>query len=217
MKKRILLSLLLTGSTFVHAMKNEPSFLDSFLSWFSSNQTPNESKLIKALRKSKNKFNEELGDIYCINYNGYKPDPREFLGYCYCHSIKDDIGFCPLRTLRALNLNPSMLEKYHEVRCNGYSALGATMMAEDTSIKEKHTLIQKLITRYAFKLTLKDIGLAELILYDAITEHHKTFLHLLHAHSSIHWSALPQEVRTQIAQHMIRLFKNEFWLLPEKH
>ncbi len=89
------------------------------------------------------------------------------------------------------------------------------MLAKEISIENKHTFIQELIG-YGFKPTPKDIELAELALYDGIAEHQITMLYLLHVQSQANWSELPQEVRTQIAQYMIQLFKKEFWFLPEK-
>jgi len=59
MNKHIALSLLIFSSSFAHGMENEFSLLNP-LSWFSSNQTPNESKLIADLRTNKNDLEDLL-------------------------------------------------------------------------------------------------------------------------------------------------------------
>jgi hypothetical protein len=223
MKKHIALSLLIFSSTFTHTMEKEFSFLNPF-SWFSSSQTPNESKLIADLRANINDFenqlkldrSKELEKTYLLpetlqlfmHIGTTKPD--QFIQYCYYQKFHETemVDFDEICT------DTSLLKKYHELEINGYSALGAAMLAKEISIEEKLKFIKKLI-KYNFKPTLKDIGIAELVLYDAITEHHKTLLHLLHPHSEINWSVLPHEIRNHITQYILQLLRKEFWLLPE--
>jgi len=203
------LSLLIINPAFKHTMESESSFLTSLFSWSSSDQTPQESALITDLRKNKKKFDKKLTKRYCFIYNGYVPSPCDLLGYCYYPKT-----FNPLHLLK--NLDPSMLEQWHKAQLYDYSSLGAAMLSKHTSIEQKRNFIKTLMTKYDFKPTLKDIGLAQLVLYDGISaEYKKIFLHLLHTRTGISWSALPKEIRTHIAQYMIQLFKKDFWLLPE--
>ena len=224
MKKQITLSLLILSTTFAHAMEKESSFLN-FFSWFSStsNQEPNESKLITGLRKNINDFEnqlkltkwEETQKTYIIQvtfqpFAYIKTDPIIFIEYCYYQKFHET----EMVDFNAICTDTSLLKKYQEVKIDGYSALGAAMLAKEKSIKEKRKFIEKLI-RYGFKPTQKDMGIVELTLHDNITEHKKTFLHLLQAQPEVNWSVLPQEIRKNIAHYMIELFKKEFWLLPK--
>jgi hypothetical protein len=109
---------------------------------------------------------------------------------------------------------------------NGYSALGAAMLAPDISFEKRRVFIRELI-KYGFKSTLRDMQLAELILYDEIMKEERgiglkskklkiKFIHLLHSDSSAPWRVLPKELRKLIAQYMIQVLKKEedCWLLP---
>jgi len=202
-------------------MESDSSFLSSFSfgsflsTWFSFNQAPKESELISYIRTSKNEFesllqfseHQKKEHPYRTSHAVYNVNatPLEFWQYYYHHKVyKYPLDVCFHRKL----------EEYHEEEINGYSVLGASMIAKDVSIEEKRNCIQELINR-GFKPTSKDMVLANLYLYDGMLGHQKIFLHLSHAHSQADWSVLPQEVRKLIAQHMIQLFKKEFWLLPE--
>lgn len=200
-------------------MEKESSLL-SFFSWFSSNQTPKESKLISDLRANKNEFedklrnkevkrlleNEEYMSIFPFSAYNMTSTPIKFLQYCYYLKFHENMF-----NMRLDDIDIPSLKKCREARLNGYSALGAAIISDDTSIQEKRNFIKTLMIKYDFKPTLKDISLAELYLYDNISaEHKKIFIHLLHTHASTDWSVLPQEVRKHIAQYMIQLFKNEY-------
>ena len=224
MNKCIALSLLIMSPIFTHAMEDNSwryfSSLRPYLPvWPSFNQMPQESKQIQALRASKSKFNNQLTALWMSHWNRTIYNPTTFWSYCYCPK---DTSLIELNILKYLDSYPSVLKECQEDQIDGYSALGTTMMAtnlsffaKDISIEEKRNFIQELTNR-GFKPTPKDIELAELILYDGIIGHQKIFLHLQHIHSQANWSVLPQEVRKQITQYMLQLFKKEFWLLPEK-
>ena len=224
MKKQILASLLILSPTFTRTMENDTWSLSSFSlssflpEWLSFNKVSNESKLISNLRRSKDDFEnkllsnkEEIKRVlkkqplaFYLKVNHY---PIWFLQYCYYQEI-----------IKHLDENLTLIATFpflKNMQINGYTALGAAIISREPSVDKKRSFIQKLLNS-GFELIPKDLELAELALYDAIATHHKTLLHLLHAHSDVNWSVLPQEVRKQIAQYMLQLFKNELWLLPEK-
>lgn len=212
MKNRIALSLLIVSSAFTHTMENDTWSLSCFSlrsylpAWLPFSQTPQESKLTSNIRKSKNELRSLLIDLWVEQFEIEK-DYSSFLCYCYYPKNKE------LENLNHLNSLPSTLKNWRAGRVNGYSALGAAIISDKTSIEEKRNFIQKLL-KNGFRPTTKDIRLAQLALYDGITKH-KALLHVLY--SQANWATLPQEIRSQIAQYMIQLFKNEFWLLPENY
>jgi len=220
MKKYIALSLLITSSTFMHAMEDDNWSLSSlssrFSAWLSSGQISNESKLISDLRRSKDDFerkllsNQEqvqialkrfpLGDF--LKSARY---PIWLLQYCYYQEI-----------IRHLDENLSLIATLpfcKNMQINGYTALGAAIISREPSIDKKRFFIQNLLNS-GFELTPEDIKLAELTLYDEVTKQQKTILHFLHV-SSDYWFVLPQEIRQLIIRYMIDSFKNEVWLLPK--
>ncbi len=240
MNKHIALSLLILSTAFTHTMEERAYQLmyESFSSFFSlssyfpakpsasqmpnDSQTANESELISNLRASKNEFESQLQldkweehqlklespiSIMMSN-NSINLTPVGFLQYCYYHRFH--INMLRYRYGSA----SSSLDKYRDIQIDGYSTSGAIMISRKISAKEKRDFIRAWVIR-GFKPTPKDIGLAELILYDGIAEYQIAITHLLHAHSDVNWSVLPQEIRKIIAQNMIQLFKSELWLLPE--
>ncbi len=211
MKEHIALSLLIMITSLTHTMKRD--------SCFSSNQILNKSKLVSDLRASKNEFENQLLQLdeqikqklkhplgVKIFFMQINTNPVRFLQYCYYQGMHEHIY---------MNLYEVRTFACQEMHVNGYSAFGATMIAKETSIETKHEFAQRLI-KSGFKPTTKDVELAELILYDGIAEYQIAIIHLLHAHSQANWFELPQEIRTQIVRYIIQLFKNEFWLLPER-
>jgi hypothetical protein len=223
MNKQILASLLIASTTFAHGMESNAWSLNSLSlrsllpAWLVSN----ESQLILDLRTSKKKFEDDLQDSIWGSWGGkhvqyplrtffgtFHIDEYAFFLYCYCYESFHENIFIDLRQG---GISHPALDKCKAMRVCEHSALGATMIARNASIKEKREFIQELL-KHDFKPTQKDIQLAELILYDGIGEHQKTLIHLLYPSSK---AMLPQEIRTQIAQYLIQLFKNEFWLLPE--
>lgn len=216
MKKQITLSLLITSTACIHAMEKELSF-SKFFSWLLPNQTSNKSQLISDIRKRKNDFERQLltneeqvkkalkkqSVGYFMKINDY---PIWFLQYCYYQEtvqhLDEHLTFI------------ATIEHCKNMNINGYTALGATIISKEPSITKKRAFIQKLL-KSGFKLMPKDIELAKLIFYDAIIRYQNTLIDLSDAHPQANWSVLPKEIRTQIVQHMIQLFKNKFWLLPE--
>ncbi len=229
MKKQILISLLISSSAFAYGMEDD--IWRWFSSWrsylptcFSSTQKLNESQLISDLRAKRNIFEGKFAynqwiyplEEYSIALHPFSVDeidtmPTQFLHYCYYQKFHTILGM----TLNHLDTSASLLIKCQNAQTNGYSCLGATMIAKDMLTEEKRDFIDELLKRN-FKPTPEDIQLTKLILYDGITTHQTTILHLRHAHSQADWSVLPPEIRKLIALYMIELFKSELWLLPEK-
>jgi hypothetical protein len=211
MNKHILLSLLITSPVFVHAMDNETSCANLILKYSKVKKSydfcfENQLKVDRYIECS------GLGLSRFFSRISMHQDPVRFLQYCYYKKIhKDNNNELDIKRLRMLN-KPIPLQAFQNARIDGYSALGAAMIAKDISYDEKRDFIQVLIN-YDFKPTQKDIELAKLILYDEITKQSKPMLHILY--SQANWSVLPKEVRKTIIQNMIQLFKNELWLLPE--
>ena len=224
MKKYIILSLFAVSSAFIYAMENNSfafsivSYLPSFSGWFSFNQIQHESTLITELRKSKNEFEMKLetwprkdfGDFFHSIF-GYSYFPTTTLWLVTNHTCLERIDTAP----------GYVLKQYQSERKNGYSALGAIMIAKysyydksDISLTEKCYFVQELTIR-GFKLTPKDRELAKLVLYDHIINNKKTVLHLLYPDFKANWSILPKEIKIQIAQIMVQLFKNDFRILPK--
>lgn len=208
----------------MHGMEHDSSFLNSFSlgsflpAWLLFSQSPKESKLITDLRTSKSELEDKLQLAWRVRYIKF-PITRnatsfEFLQYCYYHKSQRNIF--KYRHSQMSHFHPGCafyykFQKYKEAQIDDYSALGAAIISIGTSNKERRNFIQEFIKR-DFKPTPKDIGLAELALYDEITKH-KPLLHVLYSQAD--WSVLPEEIRKQIVQYMIQLFKKEFWLLPE--
>lgn len=231
MKKHILISLLIISPTFMHAMELETSsFLNSFSfssitpTWFSSNQTPKESKLITNLRAKRNALENKLRNDKVKNYLAHDnmltlahpfnmftiSNPDKLLQYCYYLKFHNSEF-----NLRLFELDNRIINDCKKAQLDGYSALGASIIADDTTTDEKRNFIQKLI-HLGFKSTPKDIELAELALYDNIpTKQKKTILLFLSNHQENNLSLLLPEIKTQIIQYMLQTFRNEFYLLPE--
>jgi hypothetical protein len=135
-----------------------------------------------------------------------------FVEYCYCyrHWKKNTYWEIDIQNLRGLSLNKPILNKCLNANINGYSALGSAIIAEYISSEERYILIQEL-TKYGFKPTQKDIGIAQLHLYDNIP---KIFYHLIYPSLGVNWAILPKEIRLSIMRYIIQVFKNKFWLLP---
>ncbi len=185
MNRRIVLFYIVLSSGFAHAMKNEivPSNSFSLSSLFSAvselfcfGPVQHESELVLDLRVSKKNFEDNLIDretkrelcgcltMQTFSINSMCQNPVQFLQYCYCFRHYE-IMLNP--SISDLEDNPVLLERCLAAQKDGYSALGAVMIAENASIEEKYNFIQKLI-KYGFKPTLKDIQLARLFLYDEI-------------------------------------------------
>ncbi len=255
MKKHIALSLLILSSAFAPAMEERAYQLiyESFSSFFflnsyfpaepSAGQMPNEdSELISNIRTNKNNLENQLlnneweqeevtylSALYLSGsfwINDIDTAPIKFFQACYYQKFHQIHIFNML--IHKLDTCAPLLKKCQNVQIDGYSALGAAMLAEDISDDAKRNFIQELIN-LDFKPTPKDIGLAELVLYDEIPAKQKekiVFL-LCSLQQSVqngivlidnqkdNSSQLLPEIRTRIAQYMIQLFKKEFWFLPD--
>ena len=60
------------------------------------------------------------------------------------------------------------LRRCIDARINGYSALGAAMLAKDVSIDDKRDFIQQLLN-YGFELTKKDSAILKLEFCDGLS------------------------------------------------
>ena len=240
MKKYIILSLFTISSAFTYTMENNSSFFDSFSivsclpflpEWFSNSQCSKESLIISNLRKDVKAFEkhllsykvERVDDGRNAFFYGFARDDIKsrvagrdhFVEYCYYYRYWKENTYWEinLKNLKGLSLNKPILNKCLNANINGYSALGSAIIAKDESFKERYILIQEL-TKYGFKPTQKDIGIAQLHLYDNIP---KIFLHLIHQSSTastVNWTILPKDIRLSIMRYIIQMFKNKFWLLP---
>lgn len=215
MKKYLTLSLLIVSTTFTHVMEKESSF--------SCSQISNESELINNLRKEKNNLEKQLSDDTWaqdkVDYNSIiklskfwsdEFNPINFFRSCY-------YKFHHKMTIYKFKLSYSLLDTYQNVQIDGYSALGAAILANEISTDEKRNFIQELIN-LDFKPTVKDIRLAELYVYDSyeIAEYKNIFLHLLQDNPNSNWFMLPHDIREQIVRLLIQFFKKDAWLLSEK-
>jgi hypothetical protein len=238
MKKQILVPLLILNSVFAYAMEDKSSFLNYFSlnllipTWFSSHQIPDESQiykdsiLISGYRTGKDNFENQLRDKEVesiLEADGIMTtEPvnifnihRQFLLYCYYFKFHKDkvnvqlLGSDTIRLCRGAQLD-------------GYSGLGAVMLARDMSLHARYNCVQQLIN-LDFCPTPKDREIAELILYDEImknkqeSQFKKKLIHLLHPDSPAYWRELPQEIRKLIAQYLVEVIKtdNNYWLLTD--
>jgi len=220
--------------------KNDFDYADFLLSplsqyiptWSSLSTTPNESKLILDIRKSKNTFENQLPIRFLSRLNGpttmllafyvdtIKTKKHSFLQYCYYYKYwKNNTEMMNIHNLKT---DLTALNICQETKINGYSALSAIMLAPDVSFPERQKFIQKLI-EHNFKPTFNDIQLAKLIFYDEILKEEQItmlkikFMHLLNSYEPTTWSIFPKEVKELIANYMIQATKKEknYWLLPD--
>jgi hypothetical protein len=217
-----LLSLFIVSFVSTYTMETDLSRRSSM------KQASSESQLVSSLRHNKDNFENQLKLDKSVELQtsilpttlqffsfGYL-DPMRFLQYCYYQKFHNN----EFINLDAICADAFSLKEYHEVDIDGYSALGAAMISKEQPIKERRIFIQELM-EHGFKPTTKDIGLAELILYDEILAKEQKeklknkYIHLLHPDSPVFWFLLPQDVRRQIVQCFILLLKKDLWLLPE--
>lgn len=239
MKKFTPILLFILSPTFAHAMETNFSSLissatnycSSFFSISSSckDVKTEESSLILDLRKKKKEFGNILKDEYIesrpkfaitptlyIATNRVDADPTQFLNYCYYqkfHNNVDDLVMMD-NIVDEFNSNPSLLQKCQTARINGYSALGAAMLAPDISAKKKRAFNQTL-ANYGVKPTPEDVALAELLLYDALIDKRKREAFICLVHLQKKWN-IPADIKKIIDCYMIQLFKRKkrYWLLP---
>jgi hypothetical protein len=155
---------------------------------------------MQEVQRSKNEFEAQL------NSPGIK-SPFEF--FIHCHHIEIYVRF---QCFESLDL--SLLPKYKELQIDGYSALGAGIIAKyrDTCLEWKKHLIFQLIA-WGFTLTEKDKTLVALHLHDVIsTEQKQMMISLLHDHQESGLAMVPHDVRRYIVDYMVDLYKAESWL-----
>lgn len=232
MKNYQLLSLFVISFVSTYTMEKDLYSLNSYNPSASGRslikQVSRESQLVLSLRQSKDNFENQLKFDKNVQLQTFiLPttlqffsfgclDSMRFLQYCYYQKFHKN----EFINLDAICADVFSLKEYQEVNIDGYSALGAAMISKEQSIKERQLLIQELMG-HGFKPTIKDIELAEFILYDEILAKEQKkklknkYIHLLHPDSPAYWFSLPQEVRRLIAQCFIRVLKKDLWLLPE--
>lgn len=136
-------------------------------------------------------------------------NPVEFLKYCYNQNLHERFPFA----VDVNYMDASLLEKCKKTEIDGYSALGAAIIAKDAFVTlnkcilapMKPIFILKLMNR-CFTLTEKDKILVTLELYNAISAKEKEkMMLLLHDSQDGHFSVFPHEVRRVIVSDMVRL------------
>ena len=127
--------------------------------------------------------------------------PARFLSYCYYqkyHEKNKQMG------IEGAFVFEDGLSGCMNARINGYSALGAAMLAKDVSIDDKRAFIQQLLN-YGFELTKKDSALLKLEFCDGLPiDQEAKMIFLLCDHKENSFSMLPPEVRTLIVYCMMR-------------
>ncbi len=187
MKKQILASLLIASPTFAHGMENNSSFLSSF-SWSSllpAWLTNNESELISDLRKDTNNFKNKLKPSFSesllipiIESKFVSPhakitiDPKKYLDSHTCLGAFSLYYLTKDILIKDFDNVTHALSACQSAQIDGYSCIGAVIIANKGSIVEKRSFIRELINR-GFKPTTKDIRLTNLIFYDEISEEYK--------------------------------------------
>ena len=130
-----------------------------------------------------------------------------FLIYCYNHAY--DTNDRREENMQQLASDKSLVNEFKNAQIDGYSAIGAAILAPDESIKSKRNFIEQLI-HLGFKLTQKDKMLAGLPLYDAIPENEKEKMILFLRHKDI----LP-EINKNIVSCMMEPYRATSWPLPD--
>ncbi|HLX54489.1 MAG TPA: hypothetical protein VKR58_11135 [Aquella sp.] len=189
--------------------------------------------MVSDIRADKDKFEEQLKldkkaeiqktyilpvTLQLFSKKGVEAKPIRFLQYCYYQKFHKN----EMENLQTLQDDFTLLNKCLNAQIDGYSAIGAAMLAPDMPLYAKYNFVQELIN-LDFKPTPQDIEIAELILYDEIMknqlglEFKKKLIHLLHPGSPAHWHILPHDVRKLIAWHLVEEIKtdNNYWLLTD--
>lgn len=218
--QKIILSLLVMSS-FSHAMEKYLSgkvfsFFNSFIcsNQVSSDQVVNESELIQSLRANKNKFEEQLQlekwtTEYMDTPHGlFLPDkiaenPVLFLKFCYFQELQVT-GYINI-SIRDFDNSNSLSDKCRAARIDGYSALGAAMLAKEVQDACKGAFILDLKDR-GYTLTEKDKELLVLELYDVIPVRCKKIMILLLCDQQTN-DELPHDIRNYIVQYIMDSLK----------
>lgn len=132
--------------------------------------------------------------------------PTEFLRYCYnLHNYSYPDGFVSLVNLEK---NNSLHDKCKQARIDGYSALGAAMIAESVMYKDesvKHIFISKL-KQMGFEFTQKDKELLALEIYNNILAKQKQsaiLLMQLYKKTEGNFCVLPKDLMIFIVAYMV--------------
>jgi len=217
--QKIIFLLLFVMSSSMHAMENSSfsRFFSFVCSFVCSDQVANESEVMQGLRANKNKFEEQLQIKEWVTEYMSPPtwelfsseevdnNPVQFLKFCYWQ--KHHKKPMRIRIEQYFDYPSSLFHKCRNVRINGYSALGAAIIAKGVFNQDKGNFILDLKDR-GYTLTEKDKELLVLELYDSIpVENKKAMMLLLCNHQANDLSFFPYDVRKYIVQYMIGCFK----------
>lgn len=131
-------------------------------------------------------------------------DPLVFLQYCYGQKYHTDKRE---KHLSLLVTSVDLLNRCKEARIDGYSALGAAIIAKSVRLKDRCTFVRRLM-QYGFEMTEEDRVLSALELYDAIsTEHKEKMVLFLCDHKESGLSMLPHDIMKHIVHCAVQVFK----------
>lgn len=229
----VLVSLLMISVSFAHAMEKRTRSLESLFSLVRSCFVSQESSTMQLIRTDKNNFEQKLlmpkvarkkyPDQVPIAWTYFprnkdiefwyfkllldpffekiKDDPSVFLYYCYYQKHHKDRE---LDLLEFVVFSTDLLNKCLHMCIDGYSALGAAMLAKDITDDNRRDFIRQLID-FGFTCTQKDKVLAELLLYDSISvKHKKTMILLLCDDHRSDFSILPYDVKKYLIYWILR-------------
>lgn len=230
----MLVLLLIISSSRVCAMEKYTGSFESFLSLICSRVASQESSVIKVAREDKDNFEHKLlmppiarkkypdqvpiaWTYFPANrdieywyfdlllggfYQSITDDPAMFLYYCYYQKHHKDSSM----NFVELTVSTDLLNQCKQAIIDGYSALGAAIIAKDIVDASKRDFIQQLID-FDFTFTQKDKVLAELMLYDSISaKHKKTMILLLCNDQTSNFSVLPYDVKKSLIYCMLRSY-----------
>lgn len=227
MQKRMLVLLFIIGSLNVYAMEKESSSFLSPLRLFLPKRFVSNSIHLSTMQKlqtDRDKFEEWLLKIKWFgaypNWTAMGPGehiydkPVKFLKYCYMPDSYE--GACAFHIDYLYNLSLRSTHKLararfnqaKKARKNGYSALGAAILARGVSGEYKRNFIYWLL-QYGFTLTDKDRGLLKLALYQAASPE---VLSLLHDTQQGNFAALPLDIRRCVVYNIVHLLKGKEWV-----
>lgn len=220
MQKRMLLALVFLSSFGVHAMEAEAaSFIVAGFTYLSTLLTSSAVPLspMQKVQVDKSEFEYQLQIGWHLRtliplVSGYfrdrvKINPAVFPRYCYIQKFHRELDAC--FKLSDLDQDAILLNECKEARINGYSALGAAILAKDVDIEYKKDFINQLMDK-GFTFTENDKALIALELYNAIpAEEKQMMLFLLHDHQEGGLTLLPHEVKRYIVDCALCLYKEK--------
>lgn len=152
-------------------------------------------------------FQHHLRPLLCV----VNANSTNFLLYCYYRKYHDDFE---RGSMEELALHKKLLNACKNARIDGYSALGAAIIANGLSIKTKRDFIQQLMN-HGFELTEKDKTLAAAEFCDNIPAEQRAKINSLLASGQGNLSLLPYDIRKFIAYTMMNTLKEEAFPLPD--